>query len=346
MANYKNYGFLLNKINRDLDLADETFIQSEEMVGYCNEAIGEAESEILTLRQDYFLTNLVYNMTGGQQYFAYPANIYAMKIRGLVYVNGAIIYTVRRYLQQYQFEDLYYTQVFGASDEYRYIIRNDTPANPQMELVPVSRDTGQYLYCWYIREAQRIPQLGEFMNTEPILAASVNTGTSVLTVAAGTFPSAAGFSFNPIAYVTGDQVQLSLDPLSPTSALPGGVTAGTTYFVIALTATTLQLATTLANALAGTPITLTAGAAGDFVLTVAGTVGIQQAQIIDIPEFYNFLLAWMKVRVLMKEGDPRYEAAVSELQQQRKQMVDTLTGISEEAANQIEGDFSTYVEVS
>ena len=346
MANYKTYAFMANKVQADLDLLDETFIPPQELVGYANEAIKEAESEILTLRQDYFLTNVLYNMTPGAALFSYPGNIYGMKIRGLVYTNAAIIYTMRRYLQQYQFEDIAYTLQFGASDEYRYIVRNDSPGNPQMQLVPASRDTGPYMQCWYIREAQRVPLLGEFYNTEPILFSAVNSSTSVITVAAGTFPSAAGFSYNPIAYVTGDQVQVYLDPLNSASALPGGLSVNTTYYVIALTATTIQLATTLANALAGTYISLTAPPVGDFVLTVAGTANIQQATLIDIPEFVEFLMAWMKVRCFMKEGDPRYEAAVAELQQQRKQMVDTLTEISEEHANLVEGDFSNYLEFS
>lgn len=346
MANYKTYSFLLTKLTRDLDLEDEIFIQPEEFVGYCNEAIKECESEILTLRQDYFITNLLYTMSPGEYIFQYPPNIYGMKIRGIVYVNGAIIYTVRRYLQQYQFEDIAYTLVFGAADEYRYIVRNDSYANPQMQLVPASRDTGQFLQVWFIREANRVPQQGEFVNTEPVFDTSVNFSTNVLTVQAGTFPSEAGYIFNPIAYVTGDQVQVYPDPTNPGSTLPSGLAINTTYYVIALTATTIQLATSLANAQASTAMALGTAGIGDFVLTVAGTPAIQQATILDIPEFFQFLLCWMKVRVLFKEGDPRYEAAVSELQEQRKQMVDTLTTIDESHANEIEGDFTVYLEFS
>lgn len=344
MATFRTYGSILTKVARDLDLLDEIFIQAEEFVGYIDEAIKEASAEIITLHKDYFLTNVLMNMSPGQTLFSFPSNIYANKIRGIVYVNGCIIYTIRQYLQMYKFEDIAYTYQFGAADEYRYIYRNDSPGNPQAQLIPPSRDSGQYMYFWYLRESARVPQLGEFYNSEPILPSAISGNT--IAVLAGTFPSPTGFILNPVPYVTGDQVQVFTDPLTVPSTLPGGLVAGTSYFVIVVSAGVVALATTLANALANTPITITSAPTGRFVMTVAGTVAIQQNSIIDIPEFYEFLIQWMKVRCLEKEGDPRYEAAVSALQSQRKIMVDTLTEMIEDNANELEGDFSNYLEMS
>ncbi len=45
-----------NKLEVDLDLQDETFVTTDELIGYFNEALTESESEMITLNQDYFLT--------------------------------------------------------------------------------------------------------------------------------------------------------------------------------------------------------------------------------------------------------------------------------------------------
>lgn len=75
-------------------------------------------------------------------------------------------------------------------------------------------------------------------------ATDVNTGTEVITIASH-------------GHNTGSRVRY----LAGTAPV-GGLTNGTTYFVIASTAGTLKLATTLANALAGTPIDLTSTGTG------------------------------------------------------------------------------------
>ena len=61
--------------------------------------------------------------------------------------------------------------------------------------------------------------------------------------------------------------------VSSTATLPTGLSTGTTYFVINKTSTTLQLATSQANAYAGTNISITAGSgSGTFTITVSGQV--------------------------------------------------------------------------
>lgn len=74
--------------------------------------------------------------------------------------------------------------------------------------------------------------------TETILTSKVDTGTGIITVTT--------------APVTGTEVYYRKG-----SSLIGGLTDETKYFVIKLTGTTIKLATTKANALAGTAITLT-----------------------------------------------------------------------------------------
>lgn len=75
-------------------------------------------------------------------------------------------------------------------------------------------------------------------------AGTVNTATEVITVASNTWMTTG----TPITYV-------STTPI-------GGLTSGTTYYVINVSSTTIKLATTAANAAAGTAIDLTSAGSG------------------------------------------------------------------------------------
>jgi hypothetical protein len=218
---------------------------------------------------------------------------------------------------------------------------------------------------YYIREANRIPLTGEFYFTELVTPDAVNG--NIITVTAGTgfqrkivslpgLASQAGttapgtaywpYVTSPIPYVTGDQVQLAPNYYVTGSTLPGGLLPNVTYYVIAVTPTTIQLASSLVNALQGVPIAITGAPVGMFNISVAGTAAIQLATLVDISEYYEFIMQWMKVRCVEKDGDPRYEAMVAELQSQRKMMVDSLTEMIEDNDSEIQGDYSNYLELS
>lgn len=86
---------------------------------------------------------------------------------------------------------------------------------------------------------------------ESFAAAAVTTATDLITVAS-----------NVDKWITGMKVRAS-----STTTLPTGLVAATDYFVIRISATTVKLATTLANALAGTAIDITAQGSGTHTLT-------------------------------------------------------------------------------
>lgn len=370
MSTFRTYGFLKNKIELDLDLRDETFIQNDEMVGYANEGLKEAFGEILGLRENYFLSKWFVPCTTGNDLFALPPNIFANKVRGVMYQNGSIIYTMKRMREKNLFENIAYVTQYGLSDEYRYLVRNDTPGVPVMQIVPPVRSIDNVVFppnpnplltmiLYYIREFNRIPLVGEFYFTETIQPTAIDGTQHIITVVAGTgfqakittgttAPGTAYWPYvtSPISYVTGDRVQFQPNPYVTGSALPGGLTAGTTYYVIALTPTTIALATSAANALAGIYMTFSNVGVGLFNMSVAGTAAIQTATLLDIPEYYEFVMQWMKVRCVEKEGDPRYEAMVAELQSQRKMLVDSLTEMVEDNDTEIQGDYAHYLELS
>jgi len=370
MSTFRNYAFLANKVMEDLDLQDETFIQPDELVGYANEGLKECFGEILGFRQNYFLSKWFVPCVAGNDLFIMPPNIYANKVRGVIYQNGSIIYTMKQMREKQLFENIAYVNQYGLSDEYRYLIRNDNPGQPSMQIVPPVRIIDQAVFpplpnphltmiVYYIREHNRIPITGEFYFTETVLPTAVNLASSTISVTAGTgyqrvvnsgttAPGTAYYPYvtSPVAYVTGDQVQCVPNPYVTGAQLPTGISAGVTYYVIALTPTIIQLATSLPNALAGTAITLTSQGFGLFNITVAGTAAQQQSTLLDIPEAYEFIMQWMKVRCFEKEGDPRYEAAVAELQSQRKMCVDSLTEMIEDNDTEIQGDYAHYLELS
>lgn len=94
-----------------------------------------------------------------------------------------------------------------------------------------------------LRQATRIPthygNLGkvQLSTTNSSLVSSVNATSNVITVAKAPANGA------PVSFY-----------IAAGGVLPGGITAGTTYYAIRLSATTFQIATTPANSYAGAPV--------------------------------------------------------------------------------------------
>lgn len=171
---YRTYGELKLKVEQDLDLEDEDFIQDEEMLGYFNAGIDECEAEIHSIYEDYFLDDHAIDLTLGEEYFDLPTNIYAMKIRKITYVNGDCIYPVNRLRHSDRFQAILESKRDYGSTDYRYIIKNKASfSKPRIQLVPKSRETGsERLHVDYIRNANRmvdeasicdIPEFSEFV---------------------------------------------------------------------------------------------------------------------------------------------------------------------------------------
>lgn len=236
------YKEIEDKIKRDLDLQDEDFVTTDEMVGYCNDAIDEAEAEIIALSEDYFLKPGTITLANGTADYALPSDIYAQKIRGLVYKNGTEIYPILPLYGQYEWEDIENTEFYAGNQDYRYkLINPNAGEQAQLRLIPASRDAGPVVRIWYIRNAQRVPLIGE-----------------------------------------------------------GGADRAA------------QLAT-----------------------------------LVDIPEFAPFIIAFMKVKCVSKEFDPRYDSLVQELQHQREMMTSTLKARTpDNHRDKLPGDYEFYVEMN
>lgn len=78
----------------------------------------------------------------------------------------------------------------------------------------------------------------------------------------------------------------------------------------------------------------------------SATVMSTTSSICDIPEFYNFIYAFVSWRILGKDGDPRAAAAKGELERQRQLMIETLETMVDDGDNEIIPDVSHYEEMS
>ncbi len=333
-----------DKVKLDLVLneedPEEKFVTYEELIGYFNDGIDDAEAEITNLHEDYFLTSDYVPLQVGVSEYPMPKNIFANKLRGVVYANGSIIYPVKKFRMRNKFELIAVSNQFGQNEWYRHNLTNDAPGQRRFVIYPPSRETAVLpplsspftpMQRWYIRQANRIPLPGEYTNPENLLPAAVNTGTDILSLAP------------LVPYVTGDQVKLKAN----SGGLPAPLVENIVYYAIRVSDNQIKLASSLANAKAGTSIDLTTPGTGFHTLRVAATTAIIDATIIDIPEFAAFLQQYVKVQILDKDvGDPRFTKAVVQLKQQREQMIDTLTNMEPDNDDEVEPDLSHYDEMS
>lgn len=158
------YGEIHDKVIQDWDLEDigsQGFLSFDELVGYCNEGIDEAEAEIINLYEDYFLKQGTISLVEGQSDYAPPADIYANKIRGLIYTNGAEIYPIRRARALDLFHKLEEITQHSSHYPYEYILTNATAGLPRITIFPASRVSGDFVKIWYIRNANRVPLSSE-----------------------------------------------------------------------------------------------------------------------------------------------------------------------------------------
>lgn len=353
------------KVFTDSDLLDETFVSLNELSGYFNEAITECKSEISELNKDYFLTKYYIPLVVGQSRYDLPFNILANKIRGIMYQNGSVIYPIVQYRRRYKFQNIAFTDQYGSADDYRYTPVNDVVGQAQLDFHPPSRETailppnpGAFTpaVMWYIRNCARVPMIAingdpaEYCNPEVIFSTAVSVGADTIQTLAGSttigVPQQGIIGAYPgsVAYITGDTVKFQS---AAGGTLPAPLVAGTVYYVIAGANGLIKVATTLANALGNVAIDLTTVGVGSFILTVGATETIVLATLIDIPEFAEFVMQWVKVRCMAKEKDnPNTGMEAQVLADMKQEMVDTLTNAIPDDDDEIEPDFSHYQEMS
>jgi hypothetical protein len=161
---------IISKIEKDLAIEGEVFVEDEELLGYINEGIDVAEAEIHNLAEDYFMTKATLTLVDGTDEYDLPANIYGHKIRRITYRNGTKRYTLGRLHNFKKFEEYEDQRVHQSAEEYVYFIMNSTAGSPKIVLTPPAKEDGAYVTVWYWRQANRLEEdsdicdIPEFVN--------------------------------------------------------------------------------------------------------------------------------------------------------------------------------------
>lgn len=156
---YLTYAEVLAKVSKPLDLEDEIFIGEEEMMGYCNDAIKRCEGKIHSIYEDYFLTSGNLALVSGVGEINLPTDIYANKIRAIIYTNGSEVYDIVRIKDSKKFIRIEEATAHDTTSSYRYWIKNASPAatGRKIVLVPVSRETSsENVVIYYLRRANQV----------------------------------------------------------------------------------------------------------------------------------------------------------------------------------------------
>ncbi len=138
------------KIEQDLDLQEETFIEPDELTEIINAGIDEAENTIHAISEDYFLTSDTLALIPATAAYNLPSDIFANKIRTVWFVDGK--YTIKRAKTQKQIEALPFVQ---SDEDFQYLLKNTAGVGPQMVIYPTPIVAGT-LTRWYLRNATRL----------------------------------------------------------------------------------------------------------------------------------------------------------------------------------------------
>lgn len=139
-------GDLLDEVEAELDVADEDFVERDELLVYLKRAINKAESLILNLNEDYFLAEPAeITLASGTASYNLPADIYGQKIRLVQYDNGNDDYQIKR------LKNLADIPRIEDNDNYQYLITSDYTNGTKLRLYPTPAENGAVVTLWYLR---------------------------------------------------------------------------------------------------------------------------------------------------------------------------------------------------
>lgn len=155
---YWTYLELKEKVERDLDLEGEVFIQPAEILGYFNEAVDQAETLVHGLYEDYFLDKDTITLVSATSEYVLPTRIYAHKIRRIIYRNGSTVYAINRIKDWKKFEQYALDLVGGSQGSaavYQYFLLNQAAGTPKLLFTPEVGESGTFVTVWFLRQANR-----------------------------------------------------------------------------------------------------------------------------------------------------------------------------------------------
>jgi hypothetical protein len=152
---YLTYKDIKRRVLKPTDTQDELFIETDELLDLCHDAIKACEAKIHTLYEDYFLKRGYLALTTGEELYSLPTDIYASKIRRIIYRKTGEVYTISRIIDWKKFEEIEYEREHQQDSSYRYFLINQGASTKvQLNLIPASKETSSTnVVIYYLRSA-------------------------------------------------------------------------------------------------------------------------------------------------------------------------------------------------
>jgi hypothetical protein len=150
---------LIERVQDELDLQDEDFIDQDEIINYIRNGVNQAKNIINTLYEDYFLARPhEITLVSGTDEYALPSDIYAQKIRKVLFDDGSEKKVIRR------IRSLEETMLLEDTDNYAYLITNDATDGLNITFYPSVTTNGNYVKVWYLRSAKTLSALTDVLD--------------------------------------------------------------------------------------------------------------------------------------------------------------------------------------
>lgn len=138
------YSKVKTYVQNRLDLRDESFITSAEMLEYCEEALRYCEAEVhkLNIADCYFEAESYLQLDTIKKSYSLPSNIYGNKILRLVYSDGSKEYDIKRLTGNHRHVMSSSVDRYGTDSEYGYRLINNSPnTGTKIRLYPIPNET-------------------------------------------------------------------------------------------------------------------------------------------------------------------------------------------------------------
>ncbi len=351
---------LTNEIKADLSIGSvpyssgNKFINDAQIKVIIRRSVRDAEALIHTLYEDYFRTNMAIPLLVDQASYSLPSDIYASKIRRIMYDDGTKFYRILR------MDNINEIPTVETGDYYRYYLTNSLSAGVKIQLTPPSVEDSQLgqacrlanaikaAYTTHIADTSEHTTAADATNTVSADNAIDETTLLALVVELITDYDAHEGDAELGATWLYHAAQEASDHSLASITSPTTITEAVTILNDMLIKYNAHDADTTAHGVGSSHQVSTA--AVDSTANNARVYYIRRARVLtadtdelDIPEFENYILADAKHRVLQKDpGNPIRNDIYIERKEQKELMIMTLSNRVPDDQQDMHADTSFY----
>lgn len=149
------------KIDKELDLENEDIVQPEEFVGYVNDAVREVVAEMskLSVEDTYFHKFAAFPLVANQADYVLPTDIFANKIKALVYNDDTAIYRIRRIRGNEIYARMESLQKYAVSENRPVcyaLFNSGVSTGYSLKIIPTPRVNVPFVTMYYLRQANEL----------------------------------------------------------------------------------------------------------------------------------------------------------------------------------------------